>query len=213
MNDKVCKYIRPYYEVFVKILLQDQAFEKFHANEYARVQNARNKSLLRQQASAYSLLKVDSEHWVDHDKNGVPMLMKNNTAEIFSISFSHKESAVAAAIVKAGNKAIGVDLEVLSTGKDFSFLCDKIISIEEQFFLDQIRLRYDLSKKDAPLFFWVLKEAAFKAMHGRFEIFDFEVKLVENEIILTCNYAKNIFVCEVFIFENSIVAVVTMDVI
>ncbi len=194
MEDKVCKYLRPHYEVFVKILLQDQT------------------SLLQQRVIAYSLLKTDSEHWVDHDKSGVPILMKNKTAEMFSISFSHKESAVAAAISKASNKAIGIDLEVLGTGKDFGFLCGKIISLEEQFFLDQIGLKYNLSKNDTPLFFWVLKEAAFKATHGRFDIFDFRVNLVEDEIILTCNYSKNIFLSEVFLFENNIIAVVTIDV-
>ena len=211
MKDKVCKYIRSDYELFVKCSLEDHTATKFHPNEFERVQTITNKAVLQQRANAYLLLKCEAGHWVDHKKSGAPVLMKNGTAEKFSVSFSHKETAVAAAISKTENKSIGVDLELLNTGKDFGFLKDKVISSEEQFFLDRISISYSLSEKDTPLFFWVLKEAAFKAQSGQFEVSDFRVKLKENEIILSCIYSKNIFASEVFVIEDHIVAVVTTE--
>lgn len=206
------------YKLFIKNNLHHftDFITRFHANELAHINSATNESVRQQRANAYALLKLDQSYWVDHNNVGAPILMINKQSSEFSISLSHKKNAVAAAISTTENKSIGIDLELLNTGKDFNFLKDKVISANECTFLNKIQADYQLTKYDSPLFFWSLKEAAFKAVHGKFPMTDFEIDFKENKLILSCIAAnidaKQIFIPEIIISENSLIAVVMTSV-
>lgn len=210
MKHKVFKICSKNYTLFVENFVDNELFSElqFHPKELARIQGVKNIELLQQRSRAYSLLRLNSDFWIQHAKNGEPLLMEKDVASNFSISFSHKKNVVAALISACENQSVGVDLEVLNTEKDFNFLKDKIISLEESYHLADVKIIYRLSDKDSCLFFWVLKEAAFKAVRGTFDLSDFNIELCNNEIILTCIHSDNIFESEVFVVNNNLIAVV-----
>lgn len=213
MKNDIYKIFGVNYELFVRNFADDESSldVQFHPNELARVQSITNKALLQQRSIAYSLLKSNSDFWVMHTKNGAPFLMQNDVPVDFSVSFSHKKNSVAAAISTRHQQSIGIDLEILNTQKDFNFLKDKMIATEESYYLDNVKKIYHLSDKDSPLFFWILKEAAFKALRGEFDISDFRIRIQENEIILTCIRLNKIFISEVIVSDNNLIAVVMTD--
>ena len=183
----------------------------FHPSELLYIIDATNESVRQQRANAYSLLKFDPSHWVDHAKDGVPILMMDTIPSDFSISISHKENSVAAAISLDSTKKIGIDLEILNTGRDLNFLKGRVIDQQECSYLKNISDMYELSTNDALLFFWVLKEAAYKALDGKTDIDSFKISVVHQEIKLTCVCTGIIFFTEIIKSDEHLIAVVTVD--
>ena len=108
----------------------------------------------------------------------------------------------------SGNN-IGIDLEVLNTGKNFNFLKNAIFDDNEHLLLNRICDLYKLNLSDAPLFFWTLKEAAYKTLNGNMNIVDFKISLDNDKIFLTCLNSNLTFLSEIFTVDNSMIAVVT----
>lgn len=199
-----------YKVLFTNTFSEDLLFTNiFHPVELQRINSATNQSVRLQRANAYSLLKSEHSHWVDHLKSGVPILMINETRSKFSISLAHKENAVAVVIASTSENYIGIDLETLNTNKNFNFLNKTIIDDQEESLLKLIANLYNLNLNDAPLFFWTLKEAAYKALSGNVNIFDLKILLDDENLILKDLNLNLIFLFDVFIVNENIIAVVT----
>lgn len=199
-----------HYELMLleKLTSLSEMWTILHPKEIQHINNATNESFRQQRANAYALLKFDQTHWVDYSKEGAPILMIDTMPSEFSISISHKENCVAAATSLNYSKKIGIDLEILNSGRDFSFLKGAFIDERECSYFKSITDLYKLSANDAPLFFWTLKEAAFKALGGSFSIDSFKVSVADGRIKLTCSKTDLPFISDIIMSDENLIALV-----
>ena len=211
MNNKIQVLMGLDYKVLFKnnLVADLQSTVNFHPLELSYINDATNESLRLQRANAYSLLKLKPSFWVNHLKSGAPILMVDKSVSELSISISHKDNVLAVGVALTSENNVGIDLEILNTGKNFNFLKNTIIDEKEHLLLNRICDLYKLNLSDVPLFFWTLKEAAYKTLTGNMNISDFKISLDNDKIILNCLNSNLTFLSEVFIVDKSMIAVVT----